>query len=134
MNLHTYLMKKFLTAERSCTTKKPLIEIGSSHLYASFGTFCVQNSQLFEAQWDFKLSEKIENSDFTVFKHFNIFQRLTIPSKIDQKKRKYVSYQLFQKYFVAHERSAVKKSFSSYVWSEVDSCFCEAVYTHQLRV
>ena len=25
--------------------------VGSSHLYASFGTFCVQIGQLFEAQW-----------------------------------------------------------------------------------
>ena len=26
------------------------------------------------------------------------------------------------------ERSAVKNSFSTYVWSKVDSCFCEGVY------
>ena len=36
-----------------------------------------------------------------------------------QKKRKYVSYQFllefFQKYFIAHERPAVKNSFSTYV-------------------
>ena len=48
-----------------------------------------------------------------------------------QKKRKYVSYQFllefFQKYFIAHERPAVKNSFSTYVWSKVDSYFCEAV-------
>ena len=30
---------------------KPLIEASSSHLYASFGTFCVQIGPLFEAQW-----------------------------------------------------------------------------------
>ena len=29
--------------------EKPLIEVGSLHIYASFGTFCVQISQLFEA-------------------------------------------------------------------------------------
>ena len=34
---------------------------------------------------------------------------------------------VFQKYFVAHEWSAVKNSFSTYAWSNVDSCFCEAV-------
>ena len=55
-----------------------------------------------------------------------------MPRKIDQfgrkrcqNKRKDVSYQLvkelFQKYF------AVKNSFSTYVWSKVDSYFCEAV-------
>ena len=36
------------------------IEVGSSHLYASFGTFWVQIGQLVEAQWDFKLSEEFE--------------------------------------------------------------------------
>ena len=30
--------------------KKNLIEVGSSHLYASFGTFCVEICLLFEAQ------------------------------------------------------------------------------------
>ena len=29
--------------------EKTLIEVGSSHLYASSGTFCVQIGQLFEA-------------------------------------------------------------------------------------
>ena len=27
-----------------------------------------------------------------------------------------------------HDRSAVKNSYSTYVWSKVDSCFCEALY------
>ena len=27
-----------------------------------------------------------------------------------------------------HEHSAVKISLSTYVWSKVDSCFCESVY------
>ena len=61
--LHTYVMNEFLTAVRSFTTKyfwKSLIEVGSSHLYASFGTFCVQIGQLVEVQWDFKLSEEFE--------------------------------------------------------------------------
>ena len=35
-------------------------EICSSHIYNSFGTFCVQIGQIFEAQLDFKLSEKFE--------------------------------------------------------------------------
>ena len=34
--------------------------VGSSHLHASIGTFCVQNGQLFEAQRDFKFSEEFE--------------------------------------------------------------------------
>ena len=34
---------------------KTLIEVCSPHLYASFGTFCVQIGQLFEAQWVFKV-------------------------------------------------------------------------------
>ena len=40
-----------------------------------------------------------------------------------------MSYQeFFQKYFVVHELWAVKNSFSTYVWSKVDSCFCEFLY------
>ena len=33
--------------------EETLIEVGSSrtHLYASFGTFCLEIGQLFEAQW-----------------------------------------------------------------------------------
>ena len=55
--------ERILTADCSCTTKyfeKTLIEVDSSHLYASFGTFWVQIGQLVEAQWDFKLSEEFE--------------------------------------------------------------------------
>ena len=87
-------------------------------------------------------SFSFENGDFTVLKHF---QRLTVSPKIDQfgrkrcqKKRKDVSHQLLwqllQKYFVVHERSAVKNSFSTYIWSKVDSCFCEAVYVPNTQV
>ena len=35
---------------------------------------------------------------------------------------------MFFEYVVVLERSAVKNSFSTYVWSKVDSCFCESVY------
>ena len=111
----------------------------SSHLYASFGTFCVQIGQLFVAQWVFKHSEECPNR-----KHFpsmtaicllsNIFQRLTLPRVIDQfgrkrcqKKREDVEDKLikefFQKYFDEHERSAVKTSFSTYVCYAPDGCF-----------
>ena len=52
---HTYVLNKFLTADRSCTTKysiveKTLIKVGSSYLYASFGTCCVQIGKFFKSQ------------------------------------------------------------------------------------
>ena len=123
--------------------EKTLIEVGSSHLYASFGTFCVQIGQLFEAQGVYEKCMK--NSKIAVFegkwRRFRILPKvwsLTSPRIIDQfghktcqKKRKDVSYPLlldfFQKHSVIHERSAVKNSLSTYVWSKIDSCFCEAV-------
>ena len=40
--------------------KKTLVEVCIPHLYASFGTFCVQIGQLFKTQCDFKLSEEFE--------------------------------------------------------------------------
>ena len=52
-SIRTYVLDEFLTADCSCTTKYfwlTLIEIGNSHLYAYFGTFCVQIDQLFEAK------------------------------------------------------------------------------------
>ena len=43
--------------------EKTLIEVCSLNLYyASFGTFCSQIDQIFEAQWVFELSLKIDNS------------------------------------------------------------------------
>ena len=56
--LHTDVLNEFLTADHSCKTfffEKTLNELGSSHLYASFSTFCVQIGQLFEAQWELKI-------------------------------------------------------------------------------
>ena len=48
-------MNEFLTANRSCATKyfwtKTLTEVYSPHICASFGTFCAQIDQLFEALW-----------------------------------------------------------------------------------
>ena len=41
--------------------EKSLIEVGSSHLYASFGTFCTQICQLFETQWHFEFVWKSTN-------------------------------------------------------------------------
>ena len=40
---------------------KTLIEVRSSHLYASFGTFYAKIGPLFEAQWVFKVCLKIDN-------------------------------------------------------------------------
>ena len=85
---------------------KNLIEGCSSHLYASFGTFCVQIGQLFVAQWVFKQSEEFRNrrhfpSMRAICRFSNILQRLTVPRIIDQfgrkrcqKKRKDVNYEL----------------------------------------
>ena len=39
---------------------------------------------------------------------------------------------MFQKYFVVHKRSAVKNYFSTYIWSKVDSCFCEFLHAVQI--
>ena len=39
-------------------------EIDSSHLYSSFGTFCVQIGSLFESQWDFEFSEESTSFSF----------------------------------------------------------------------
>ena len=69
--------------------EKTLIEGCSPHLYASFGTFCVQISQLFAAQWVFKQSEEFRNrrhfpSMRAICRFSNILQRLTMPQIIDQ--------------------------------------------------
>ena len=37
------------------------MEVGTSHIYASFDTFCVQIGQLFEAQSVFEICLKIDN-------------------------------------------------------------------------
>ena len=49
--------------------EKNLIKFGSSNLYNSFGTFCVNIGQLFEAKWDFKLSEEFEIDVIFLRKH-----------------------------------------------------------------
>ena len=40
---------------------KTLVEACSLHLYASFGTFCIQIGQLFAPQWVFKHTEEFRN-------------------------------------------------------------------------
>ena len=86
--------------------EKNLIEVCSSYLYNSFGTFWVQIGKFFEARWIFKHSEEFRNQ-----RHFasiraiclfsNILQRVTVPRINDQfgrkrcqKKRKDVKYKL----------------------------------------
>ena len=82
-----YVLIEFLTADRSCTRKyfwNNSTELGSSHIYASFGTFCVRIGQLFEAQWVFKKCMKtvkslfsMENDvDFEFFRKFKVSLRL----------------------------------------------------------
>ena len=50
--LHTYILNKFLTADHAPQNifEKNSKKVGSSHIYASFGTFYVQIDQLFKAQ------------------------------------------------------------------------------------
>ena len=73
--LHMYVLNEFLSGGRSTVHveqnifEKVLIEVGSSHIYASFGTFCFQIGQLFEAEWDFKLSEEFEIDVIFLRKH-----------------------------------------------------------------
>ena len=45
--------------------EKTLKAVGSSHTDASFGTFCVQIGQLFEAQWVFEKFMKTAKSLFS---------------------------------------------------------------------
>ena len=124
--------------------EKTLIKVCSSHLHASFGTFCVQIGQFFEARWIFKHSE-----EFRFRRHFasmtaicrfsNKLQRVTVSQIIDrfgrkrcQKKRKDVNYKLleefFQKYFGVHEQKTVKNSFSTYVFYAPDGLFWLNLY------
>ena len=123
---------------------KKLIKVGSSHLYASFGTYCVKIGKLFNSQWKFILSEDFEKDDFffrkqrfdrfqTFFKDSLCVQLLTnLDAKCFKRSVKmwatncYKSF--FQKNVVVNERLDVKNTFSNYVWSKVDSCFCEALY------
>ena len=99
--------------------------------------FCVQIGQSFEARWVFKHSEEFRNwrhfaSIAAICRFSNILQRLTVPPTIDrfgrkrcQKKRKDVDYtllwDLFQKYLVVHEQSAVKfLQYHTYVIARTD--------------
>ena len=83
-----------LKSHCSCTTKyfwknSYTVEVRSPYLYASFGTFCAQIGQLFEAPiW----TQKVPNMSYKF------------------------SCKNFQKYFVAHELLAVKYSFSTYAY------------------
>ena len=58
--------------------EKAPIEVGSSHLYASFGTFYVQIGQFWETQWVFE--KMFENGKNAVFEgkwgRFRIFLKV----------------------------------------------------------
>ena len=125
--------------------KKFFIEVGSSYLYASFDTFCVQIGPLFEAQWDFKLSEEFKID--VIFRQKQRFHRFETFSKgllclqkltnLDAKgvKRSWKMWATnFYKSFFKNILSSMKGGLSKIrsvhwygLWSMVDSCFWEAV-------
>ena len=47
-------MKTDSSVDYSADFEKALVKVGSSHLYSSFVTFCVQIGQLHETQWVFE--------------------------------------------------------------------------------
>ena len=59
--------------------EKTLIKVGSSNLYAPFGTFCVEIVQLLVTQWVFKFSEEFEIDVIFLqkqrFYHFQTFSK-----------------------------------------------------------
>ena len=102
--------------------EKAVIEVCSPHLYASFGTFCVQVGQLFEAQRVFLsmfenrqiaviecLKNRRASNNWLIWKHKDLDYKLF--------------KELFQKYFLVHERSSVKNSVSLYVSCTPDGLF-----------
>ena len=80
--------------------EKTLIEVGGSHISASFGTFCVQIDQFLKNFENGKIavSSKENDVDFRIL--LNV-QRLAVSQMIDQlwfkrcqKKREYVNYKI----------------------------------------
>ena len=124
--------------------EKIRIKVCSTHLYASFGTFCAYIGQLFETQRVFEVCLRIDKSLWSKEKvvDFGILPnvwRLTVPRPIDQfwrkkcqKKSKDVEYKLIQDlkklYFMLHERSTVKSLFSTYVCFTLDGLFWLNLY------
>ena len=76
--------------------KKNLKEVDTSHLYASFGTFFFQICYLFQAQWDFKLSEEFEIDVIFLqklqFYHFQTFFKDSLWTQKVPKKHKDVIF------------------------------------------
>ena len=105
--------------------------------WLSFGTFCVQIGQLFEAQWVSKLSEEFLHCIDDIFLRYQRFVDvqaffkdplcLKLLTNLDQKKRKDLGYkllyQLFQKCYFVHERWAVKNALITSVCYATDSLF-----------
>ena len=65
--------------------EKTLIEVGISHIYASFGMFCVQIGQLFEARWVFEKGMKTVKSLFSNENDvdFGFFQKFKVSLRLD---------------------------------------------------
>ena len=59
-----------------------LIEVCSLHIYASFGTFCVQIGQLFTPQWVFKHSEEFRSRRHFPLKTAQWSEGVTKPKSI----------------------------------------------------
>ena len=65
--------------------EKTLIEVGSSHIYVSFGTFCVKIGQLFEAQTVFEKCMKTVKSPFSKenYVDFEFFRKFKASLRLD---------------------------------------------------
>ena len=131
----TNFWKPTVYVQQNIFDKNPL-EVCSPHLYASFGTFSAQIGQLV-----FEVCLKIDNLCYIVIKGkcrrlqnsseclktHCATKILPIWTKRCKKKRKDTDYKLllefFQKYFVLHERWAIKISFSAYVCYTLDFFF-----------
>ena len=140
--LHTYVMSEFLTADRSYRTKyfwKKFVAHILTLLFAPFASKLVNYYY-----WSLNIRKNFENR-----RHFPPITAICRFSNIRTSKIHCASNNwpiwtqkvpkealrcglqtctwVFQKQFVVHKRSAVKNSFSTYAWSKVDSCFCEAL-------
>ena len=119
------------------------IEVGSSNLYASFVTLWVQIGQLFEAQWDFKLSKEFEID--VIFLQKRVFYRFKFLFKDSLCLEKFINLDAKEAY--RHELSTSIKVFFSKIscrtwtvtyqksvqYSKVDWCFCGALYIRKMQ-
>ena len=123
---HTYVLNEFLTVDRSFT-----------HILRFFWHLWVQIGQLVEAQWNFKLSEEIEIDIFFLrkqqFYRFHTFIKDWLTNLDAKGAKRSVNmwatnfYKVFSKIVCGAWTVGCQKFIqcSTYVWSKVDSCFCE---------